>query len=282
MKIFIKIVIAIVALILLGYLAFSSEGCLWCGDTPQETPDNTMIRVTTPVPNSLVASPLVVTGEARGNWYFEASFPVRLYDGNGKEIAVIPAQAQGEWMTTEFVPFEVTLTFSNPTTPTGTLVLEKDNPSGLPEHSAEVRIPVRFNPTVTETRPVSLYYYNESKDKDASGNIICSSKGLEQVSREMPVTITPIQDSIKLLLRGELTAAERARGISTEFPLLGLALQAASVSGGTLTLTFIDPQNKTSGGSCRISILRAQIEATAKQFNNITQVRFMPEDLSQP
>lgn len=103
-----------------------------------------LIRVTGPKDGELVKSPLVVAGEARGNWYFEASFPVQLLDANGTELAILPAQAQGEWMTTEFVPFSVTLSFPQPTTPTGTLVLKKDNPSGLPEYDDELRIPVRF------------------------------------------------------------------------------------------------------------------------------------------
>ncbi len=115
-----------------------------CGDSPLGSHAD-IIKVSSPVVGALVGSPLVVTGEARGNWYFEASFPVRLYDANGKELAVVPAQAQGEWMTTEFVPFSVTLTFEIPTTPTGTLVLEKDNPSGLPEFDDEISIPVRFS-----------------------------------------------------------------------------------------------------------------------------------------
>jgi hypothetical protein len=102
------------------------------------------IEVNTPAPNATVASPLTVTGRARGMWYFEASFPVRLLDGNGQEIAVAPAQAQGDWMTEDFVPFQVTLTFVQPATPTGTLVLQKDNPSGLPEHDASVSVPVQF------------------------------------------------------------------------------------------------------------------------------------------
>jgi hypothetical protein len=85
-----------------------------------------------------------VSGEARGSWYFEASFPVRLLDGNGQEIARGPAQAQGDWMTTNFVPFTVQLTFSPPTTPVGTLVLEKDNPSGLPQNAMSISIPVDF------------------------------------------------------------------------------------------------------------------------------------------
>jgi hypothetical protein len=47
-------------------------------------------------------------------------------------------------MTPAFVPFEATLSFTPPASRTGTLILAKDNPSGLPEHAAELRIPVRF------------------------------------------------------------------------------------------------------------------------------------------
>jgi len=103
-----------------------------------------LIQVTAPRPNQVVSSPLVVAGRARGRWYFEASFPVHLFDANGKELAVVPAQAQGEWMTTDFVPFKVELVFSEPATAAGMLVLKKDNPSGLPEHEDELRIPVAF------------------------------------------------------------------------------------------------------------------------------------------
>jgi len=79
-----------------------------------------------------------------GNWYFEASFPVMIFDANGEKLGVVPAQAKGDWMTTEFVPFEATLTFDKPTTATGTLVLLKDNPSGLPENDNSISIPVSF------------------------------------------------------------------------------------------------------------------------------------------
>lgn len=91
-----------------------------------------------------VTSPLTVTGQARGGWYFEASFPVKLRDANGNQIAIAPAQAQGDWMTSNFVPFSVTLTFAPPLTATGMLVLERDNPSGLPENDESISIPVTF------------------------------------------------------------------------------------------------------------------------------------------
>lgn len=103
-----------------------------------------LIKVSKPYINATISSPHTVEGQAVGQWYFEASFPVRLYDANGKEIAVAVAQAQGEWMTPEFVPFKTTLQFSTPTTATGILVFEKDNPSGLPEHADELRVPIRF------------------------------------------------------------------------------------------------------------------------------------------
>ena len=106
---------------------------------------NEKVRVTSPTPNSIITSPLTVSGSARGTWYFEASFPVELVDGNGRQIAIKPAQTTSDWMTTDFVPFTMTLTYAKPTTATGTLILHKDNPSGDPARDESVRIPVRFN-----------------------------------------------------------------------------------------------------------------------------------------
>lgn len=42
------------------------------------------------------------------------------------------------------MPFTAEMTFDIPETKKGTLILEKDNPSGLPEHADEFRIPVLF------------------------------------------------------------------------------------------------------------------------------------------
>jgi hypothetical protein len=247
---------------------------------------NALIRVTAPTANATVQSPLTITGEARGNWYFEASFPVEILDANGKVLGTHYAQAQGEWMTENFVPFRSTLTFTSPTTPTGTLVLHKDNPSGLPEHDAQVRIPVRFsNVGQAQTRTVKLHFYDQNKDKDASGNVLCSAAGLVAVNRTIPLTNTPIQDAVRELLKGP-TAAERTQLSGTEFPLAGLSLNSASLATGSsvsvLNLNFSDPQNRTSGGACRVSVLRAQIEATAKQFGGVNSVTFSPASVFQP
>jgi len=133
-----------------------------------------------------------------------------------------------------------------------------------------------------EYRTVKLYYYNPELDKDESGNVLCSRRGLVPLERKISISNTPIQDAIRLLLRGELTQEERAQGITTEYPLEGFSLKGASLKEGTLTLEFEDLNNKTVGGACRVGILWFQIEATAKQFPEVQQVRFLPEEIFQP
>ena len=133
-----------------------------------------------------------------------------------------------------------------------------------------------------QTRTVQLYYYNSALDTGENGNILCSRQGLAPVERKIPITQTPIQDTVRLLLKGELTTGEQNQGISSEYPLAGFSLKGASLNNGLLTLEFDDPQNKTGGGACRVGILWFQIEATAKQFSEVQQVRFLPEELFQP
>ena len=86
----------------------------------------------------------MVEGEARGIWFFEASFPIRILDDSGNELGVSFAQAQDEWMTEEFVPFRGEIEFSKPLTLQGRIIFEKDNPSGLPEHQDALYMPITF------------------------------------------------------------------------------------------------------------------------------------------
>ncbi|MFH1314991.1 MAG: Gmad2 immunoglobulin-like domain-containing protein [Candidatus Uhrbacteria bacterium] len=238
-----------------------------------------LIRITSPQPGETINSPLSISGVARGSWFFEASFPIRLYDQNGQELGVALAQAQDDWMTSEFVPFVATLSFSPSTTDTGELVFQKDNPSGLPEFDDQRRVPIVFDRQQPE---IKLYYYHPELDYDDQKNLLCSEQGLVAVSRSIPASPTPIQDAIRLLLLGELTDAEINQGITTEFPLQGFELQGANLVDGQLTLEFSDPLNQTSGGSCRVNILWKQIEATALQFSDVSAVNYIPEELFQP
>jgi spore germination protein GerM len=138
---------------------------------------------------------------------------------------------------------------------------------------------------IPRTKKVLLYYYNPEKDKDESGNIKCSRDGLVAIEKQIPVSQTPIKDTIELLLKGKenLTQEELVQGIETEFPLDGFKLKSVNLKNdGTLILEFEDPLNKTVGGACQVGILWFQIEATAKQFPQVKKVKFLPEELFQP
>jgi hypothetical protein len=107
-------------------------------------PKEDLIIVENPKAGEEISSPLFISGKARGFWFFEASFPIELVDENNNLIAQTIAQAKGEWMTEDFVPFEAVLNFSNPKTDNGFLIFRKDNPSGLKEHDDELKVPVGF------------------------------------------------------------------------------------------------------------------------------------------
>ncbi len=100
------------------------------------------ISVDLPAPGGVVGKEFSVVGKARGTWFFEASFPVEILDKNGKSLVVVPAQAQSDWMTENFVPFKATLKVPNGYAGAATLVLRKDNPSGLPQNDASISFPI--------------------------------------------------------------------------------------------------------------------------------------------
>jgi len=100
------------------------------------------VKVTSPLSGASVGKNFTVTGEAPGNWYFEASFPVQVYDKDNNKLAGIPAQALSDWMTTGQVQFKADITLDGTYHGSATLVLLKDNPSGLPENDDSVSIPI--------------------------------------------------------------------------------------------------------------------------------------------
>ncbi len=103
------------------------------------------VKVTLPGANDIITSPVSVVGTVTGGgWLFEASFPVKVLDGDGTVLGQSTAQAGSDWMSMGTVPFAAHITFKTPKFATGTILLQKDNPSGLPQNAGELRIPVRF------------------------------------------------------------------------------------------------------------------------------------------
>jgi len=125
---------------------------------------------------------------------------------------------------------------------------------------------------------VQLFYYNQLEDK----NIECGQDYVLPVEREIDLTQTPIQDTINLLIKGEITQEEKDRGFTTEFPNAAFKLLSANLKDGVLSLEFTEVPGFTGGGSCRISILASQIIKTAKQFSGVNEVILLPESIFQP
>lgn len=128
------------------------SGCP-CAETPQSCPQDCsddgeqasdLIHVTSPADDEDIDNPVTIVGEARGTWYFEATFPIKIYDANDNLLGEGYATAQGDWMTEDFVPFSATVNYTASTTSTGKIVLEKSNASGLPEHDDSITVPVTF------------------------------------------------------------------------------------------------------------------------------------------
>ncbi len=100
------------------------------------------VIVTSPKANSTVGNIFVVSGSAPGPWYFEASFPIKIVDKDNNFIGQGIAQAQGEWMTVEQVTFTSTITLTGSYSGPATVVLMRDNPSGMPENDDSVSVPI--------------------------------------------------------------------------------------------------------------------------------------------
>lgn len=94
--------------------------------------------------------PLLFDGEVSGVWFFEATFPVFIVLADGTVVGEGYAQAQGDWMTTDVVPFyAVVEKRANAPEYVGqaALVLRRNNASGLPENDAQFTTPVFIDTT---------------------------------------------------------------------------------------------------------------------------------------
>ena len=250
------------------------DGPSFTEDIGNELEKSDLIRLESPRPNQTISSPLEIKGEARGNWYFEASFPARLVDANGKELAVIPVTAQGEWMTTEFVPFQATMTFPTPTTATGKLILEKDNPSGLPENDDQLVIPVKFANYSGEKMTVKVFFNNETAE----------CEDVVSVQREVAKTTAVARAAIEELLKGPTTQEKSSGFITSINP--GVKINSLVIENETAKIDFSKELDQDVAGSCKVNAIRAQITETLKQFQTVKNVTISvegkTEDILQP
>ncbi|MFA7654056.1 MAG: GerMN domain-containing protein [Candidatus Magasanikbacteria bacterium] len=105
-------------------------------------------------------------------------------------------------------------------------------------------------------------------------------------SVERFVTSTPAVGlaALQQLLVGP-TKSEKAGGFGTTINP-GVTVQKLTIENGIARVDFNDELDRQAGGSCRVSAIRAQIEATLKQFSTVKEVIIsingQSEDILQP
>ena len=256
------------------------DGKTFTEDIGNELEKLDLIKTTNPRPNQTIENPLSIKGEARGLWFFEASFPIKLYDGKGNLLGTAIAQAQGDWMTENFVQFRANLEFSFSTTQKGVLVLEKDNPSGLSENADELRIPVVFKSFISaeDIMKVKVYFNNDRMDPEFSCNKVFP------VEREIIKTQAVARAALEELLKGA-SEKEESEGFFTSINP-GVKIQRLTIENETAKVDFDEQMEFQMGGSCRVAAIRAQITETLKQFpsvkNVIISINGRTEDILQP
>ena len=257
------VILAVIIVALLGFLAWPKA-------------DNSDVKGLNIKANQEITSPLVVEGQARGTWFFEASFPIKVTDEQGNILGTSFVQAQGEWMTENFVAFKGTISFTSQTGGKGFLVLAKDNPSGLPANDKEIKIPVTFK--ATEMMKVKAYFNNNKMDPEISCNKVFS------VERELLKTEAVARVALEELLKGPMQT-EKDAGFFTSINE-GVKIQSLTITDGTAKVDFDEQLQFQVGGSCKVSAIRAEITETLKQFSTVKSVIISidgrTEDILQP
>ena len=109
--------------------------------SPSAAPDTKAV-VTKPTASSTVASTFDISGTAPNSWYFEATFPIQVRDADDDLIGSSQGRAQSDWTVEGPVAFTSTMTVDASYHGPATLILLKDNPSGNPENSDELTVPI--------------------------------------------------------------------------------------------------------------------------------------------
>ena len=231
-----------------------------------------------PQPGSTIIGPLVIKGYIPKSWTFEGQFRVKLLDD--KKQLILQDRVPVEWdneNTKDTLYFVESYNYHT-TAKSGFLILENDNPSGLPENQKSMETPINFATSPSGT--VYLFYANIFEDSKICDCVACQV--VLPVARRLGISQTPIRDTLELLLRGEITTEEKKAGFSSEFPHPGFSVKSLNLKNGILTIEFIDLNGFSGGGSCRTGWLAAQITSTMKQFSDVKLVRYLPDSIFQP
>lgn len=209
---------------------------------------------------------MIVSGEAR---VFENAFNYLIKDYSGTILAEGQAMANA-YDVGQFGGFELSIPYLWSTDAGGFLeVFNYSAKDGSIENL--VVVPVIFPPA--ETMELKLYFNNDKFDPTM---LDCSK--VYPITRIVKKTITPAKEGLMLLLAG-VSEEESEEGYFSNIPK-GVNLKSLKIEGQKAYVDFDENLQKSIGGSCRVSAIRAQIEETLKQFDSINEVQISIEGKS--
>jgi len=276
-EIWLIIILALIIVVLVGV-------ALWPNNSPadnqQENPPTGEggLEITLPSPNAEISSPLKISGTASGDGWngFEGQVGIvdlLDYKGNGLGYAILTATT--DWMSPP-VSFETTLNFTAANSGPGTLVFHNENASGDPAMDKTFSMPVNIVASSAETMTVTAYFA-----KDEITGSTCSV--VFPVERIVPKTEAVARASLEELLKGP-TDEEKSQGYYSNINS-GVKINSLTILNGTARVDFSE-EMETTGGSCRVTEIRSEINFTLKQFptvdNVIISINGRTEDILQP
>lgn len=231
------------------------------GEEPTRSPSATIsasgrIRVYMPDPGDVVGLPLEISGDGQ---LFEGAWNYRIRDARGVVILERYATA-GEADLDGFRSFRELVNYPAPRTSAGTVEIFNYSARDGSEQDL-VKIPVTFG--AAESMLVKVFFQEPAEMGDRCDKV-------EPTFRRIPRTTTPLAAAINELLLG-LDGVEARTGLTTSINS-GVKLQRAVIEGGVAKLDFNDMLQAGVAGSCKVTAIRTQIEATALQFTSVRSV----------
>jgi hypothetical protein len=220
-----------------------------------------MIQVYNPFAGAVIVPGVSIVGKARGNWFFEASAPVSIVNEKNEVLVTFPMTAQGEWMTTNLVPFLATVPqFDTKGAQSGSIIFRNDNPGGEEEgRNYAFSLPVRF---VQNTETGVLVYMGNTKIDPQ----MLDCEKVFALGRSIPKTLEMGKSALLELLKGPYVF-EKTGGFMSNVE--NSSLNSLVIKDGEAKVDF---SGLSGGGSCKVGQIKAQIEQTLKQFTAVKNV----------
>ena len=211
-----------------------------------------------------------VKGSVTGSWFTEGVFPVRIIEKETNSVIITnTARADGEWETEDYVPFSFVIDAEIEKEGPFILRFDKSNPSALSDNYDYASLTVNLKPYKPVEEPQSvntkIFFANVKLNEETA-----DCKIVYPVSRSFQDIAGIEKLALEELIKGP-TEEEKAEGYVSEInpnaKILGL-----SIEDGVARVDFSKELEEGVAGSCKVESIRAQIEETLKQFDNIDSV----------